>query len=125
MKKLLILLAFVLFAETSYALMEVNLYQELIVSKNENEKKLIRNYIGGVKDALTSANALLEIDKKQPLYCPPRNLALTTDNFIQLINDGLSELDKTKSKESLKEIKEGELTHYIAIRMQQVFPCKN
>jgi hypothetical protein len=125
MKKLLILLAFVLFAETSYALMSVNLYQELVVSKNENEKKLIRNYLGGVKDALNSANGLLEVNKKQPLYCPPRNLALTTDNFIQLINDGLSELDKTKSKESLKEIKEGELTHYIAIRMEQVFPCKN
>ena len=125
MKKLLILLAFVLFAETSYALMSVNLYQELVVSKNENEKKLIRNYLGGVKDALNSANGLLEVNKKQSLYCPPRNLALTTDNFIQLINDGLSELDQTKSKESLKEIKEGELTHYIAIRMQQVFPCKN
>jgi hypothetical protein len=125
MRKIVILLAFVLFAETSYALMEVNLYQRLIVSKNENEMKLIRNYLGGVKDALTSANALLEVDKKQPLFCPPRNLALTTDNFIQLINDGLSELDKTTSKESLKGIKEGELTHYIAIRMQQVFPCKN
>jgi hypothetical protein len=47
MKKLLILLAFVLFAETSYALMPVNLYQELVVSKNENEKKLIRGYLGG------------------------------------------------------------------------------
>jgi len=105
--------------------MPVNLYQELVVSKNQNEKILIRNYLGGVKDALTSANGLLEANKKQPLYCPPRNLALTTDNFIQLINNGLSELDKTLSKESLKEIKEGELTHYIAIRMQQAFPCKN
>lgn len=121
MKNIVILLMFVLFAENSFAKMPVNLYQKLILSKNENERDLIRNYVGGVKDALTSANAMLEINNKQLLYCAPRNLALTTDNFIQLINDGLSELDK----ETLKEIKESELTTYITIRMQQAFPCKN
>jgi hypothetical protein len=123
MKKILSIVFLIIFPSISFALMPINLYQKLIISNNETEKRVLRSYVGGLKDALSASNAFLEIDNKKPLYCPPRELALTTDVFIQLINDGLSELEKTADRKSLKEIKEGELSQYTVLRMKEVFPC--
>jgi hypothetical protein len=49
------------------------------------EQETNRVYIAGVGSGLSWANARLQREGRQPLYCPPRNLMLNGYNYEQMV----------------------------------------
>lgn len=92
----------------------VGLYQKTINSKNNDDVLLMKNYVRGVLDGINWSNTLLLYEKKQPIFCPPENLGLNTNNALQILNDEI------KSKNS----KSTELVSMLLLfGLQRTFPC--
>jgi hypothetical protein len=79
-----------------------------------------RMYILGVGNGYTWANIDLEKKKENPLFCPPKKLALTVDNLIHTIDMMIKDtkygklISKTDTPIELILLK----------GLQETFPCK-
>jgi hypothetical protein len=82
MKKI-ISLALVLWVFQAAAAPSVADYEK---HKNSNT---IKTYVLGLGEAFLYANINLEFNNKAPLFCPPRQLALTTENYVQILDKEL------------------------------------
>lgn len=63
----------------------VKMYQES-KSAGPDIKRVTVAYISGVGGAYSWANSELEHEGKQPMYCPPRTLALHSDLLVELVD---------------------------------------
>jgi len=76
-------------------------------------------YINGVGIGITWANIAVT-DKGQPLYCPPKKLALGAEDYLRIVQDSI---------EKNKTLKEKMPTYPIEILLLrgliEKFPCKN
>ena len=57
--------------------------------KKYKDSNGMKSYVYGLGVGYAWANAELRSKQLQPLYCQPDNLALTSDNYIQLLDDGI------------------------------------
>jgi hypothetical protein len=80
----------------------------------------MRSYIHGVGNGYVWANAQLHIQKRQPLFCPPTNLALSEDNFSQLLDDEIKKIEGTGTR-----LPDDTSVEAILLRaLEETFPCK-
>ena len=80
------------------------------------ESETLKTYITGVAKGIFWANAVLGFNKQTPLFCPPANLALTGENYRDILN---RELNAQKDKYSLDAPIEMILLH----GLMSTFPC--
>lgn len=85
---------------TTFAETTLKKYKESRNSQNELEKLVIVNYIAGIGEGLVWANTELESRKDKPLFCQPKKLALTDENYIQILNDEIKRFEEAKTDES-------------------------
>lgn len=76
----------------------------------------IKTYVLGLGEAFLYATIDLEFNKKAPLFCPPRQLALTTENYLQILDN---ELKTDKSFES-----DAPIGLVLLEGLKKTFPCK-
>lgn len=81
--------------------------------KNSNT---IKTYVLGLGEAFLYATIDLEFNKKAPLFCPPRQLALTTENYIQILDN---ELRGDKNFDS-----DAPVGLVLLEGLKKTFPCK-
>jgi hypothetical protein len=74
-------------------------------------------YLSAAGDAFTQANAALEHDKRQPLYCAPSTVTLNADNYRAMIDKKLAD---TFDHSSTDQMTVGLL---LLNAMRQTFPC--
>ena len=53
--------------------------------------ELMKVYVQGLGDSYMFANAQVKSDHGKPLYCPPYTLALTVDNYVQLLDGNIKD----------------------------------
>ncbi len=109
MKKI-IFLALVLWFFQAAAAPSVADYEK---HKNSNT---IKTYVLGLGEAFLYATIDLEFNKKAPLFCPPRQLALTTENYIQILDN---ELRANKNFDS-----DAPVGLVLLDGLKKTFPCK-
>lgn len=64
------------------AAMTIEAYKKEKVSSRD----LVDVYITGVAEGYSWLNTYLSTERGQPVYCPPRDLTLNTDNYISIID---------------------------------------
>ena len=69
----------------------INIYEEVMKSKNENSKQAFTLYIKGVGDGFFWSNASLRSNNQKPLFCLPDNLTLNAYNYIQILDEELAD----------------------------------
>lgn len=92
----------------------VDFYQSELGSTNQTDVLLMKNYVRGALDGIQFANVMLISSNQAPLFCPPENLGLGTNNAIQIIDYEIKGLtDKKKAN----------ITVLLLMGLQRAFPC--
>lgn len=120
MKTLVITIAFVLLGNMPMAFAALTVDQYL--KYREIDREAATHYLVGITDGYLFANSYLEcIEKKTPLYCQPKKLALNGAAFESMIDHYLSKLSKDEKKKEMAVV----LPIFMLHMLQQVFPCGN
>lgn len=93
----------------AFADVQVKDYEAL---KNTEDFK---TYIGGIGNGYSWANAYLISKKGKEFYCAPPKLALTQENYLSILRDGIKE--KHISKDDYIEM-------ILLLQLIKTFPCK-
>ncbi|MCK4622944.1 MAG: hypothetical protein KAT62_12100 [Desulfuromonadales bacterium] len=119
-KRLLVICAigFVL-ASTNVAVcygqgVSVEFYQTEINSSNQADVLLMKNYVRGALDGIQFTNALLISNNQTPIFCPPQDLGLSTNNAIQIIDYEITTMPVEKN---------ANITILLLLGLQRAFPC--
>ncbi|WP_265529103.1 Rap1a/Tai family immunity protein [Sphingomicrobium marinum] len=72
-------------------------------------------YLHGVSQGLSWANVAMEMDGKQPIYCPPENLTITVDQNVQILRD---------HTDNNPEIEDFPVALVFLLAVENVFPCE-
>lgn len=76
-------------------------------------------YILGIGEGIAWANVALANKKMPRLYCPPPNLAMNANNYLQMADNAAKE-----SHEKLRNVKEISIEILLLNELQTTFPCK-
>ena len=79
----------------------------------------------GITDALGYANAVLVGDKREPLYCQPRNLAISVGQHIELLQRWVQKLRASDPTPAYQiKIENMPTAAAMLVALQEEFPCK-
>ena len=95
-------------------LFQVKNYREM--TKDRWKKELMMSHIAGIGVGFEFANAQLTASGQSTLYCPPENLPLRTENYMDILDEEI------KQRENIAEY------DYIGMALleglKKTFPCK-
>ena len=98
-----------------YADVTINDYKE---SKNLSaQQESIRAYIGGIGHGFEWASSFLQNRGSKPLYCPPKQLAFNTQNYIDILDSQLVRKQNIYTPED-------SIAMVLLFGFQYVFPCE-
>lgn len=118
MKKNMLLCAVIAMAFASAASAEITLKQfEDAKAAGGHDWELVKIYFNGAGNAYKYANLTTQAEHKISLYCPPRNLAVTGQNYLDIIE---TEIVRASPKFSDDFPIDTLLLHGLAF----TFPCK-
>lgn len=117
MRYVLTFLLVVVMSSTVVAEMSVEKYD--LSKKQESTKAMLDNYIDGLAMAFKLANITNESIGNSKFYCPPSNLAFTTENYKGIIDD---EIRLSKSNKS--SYQNTPVSHFLLQGLSRSFPCK-
>jgi hypothetical protein len=84
------------------------------------ESVAFKTYISGVAEGIRWSNVAVQSFKHDtPFLCPPAKLALTQDNYIQILDDYIT-------KHDVKSLfgEDGPLEFILLMALLEVFPCQ-
>ena len=112
----LIAIILLLISQVALAELKVKDYDQL----PENQKAMFNDYINGAGIGISwvGIKEIGRIKNYKPLYCPPPNLALTTENYVQILKARIQKIKRTPAYE-ISSI-EPELIEGLI----DTFPCK-
>jgi len=88
--------------------------------KRIKDTEIFKSYILGVGVGIEWANTELSIQGQSPLYCAPGKLAITTENFLQILQDYIE-----KKTEIIKSLGPDLPIGLLLLKaLQDAFPCK-
>lgn len=108
----------IVFSFVSIAQAEVKV-KEYMAMKGR-EKEAITFYIAGVGVGTVCANMELRDRGKPPLYCPPRKLTLTADNYSRILDD---EIERAMKNVGLQKIQDFPTEIILLNGLINTFPC--
>jgi hypothetical protein len=94
-------------------------YKNAIASENPERIALMKRYLLGVGDGLSSGS----VGGKQQLFCGPEKLALTLENYINILNSRIQYLDRLWGNETEK-VDRRPIGLELLTGLQETFPCK-
>jgi hypothetical protein len=98
----------------------VKTYRERMASDNKALVELTKRYIRGLGEGMEWANGEAT-NRKTPLFCAP-DMALGTENFIDILNQ---EIKRMSPLETAAELEETFIGLLLMDGLQRVFPCKH
>lgn len=81
-------------------------------------RELFEVYIVATEDALSWANASLENEGRQGLYCPPQRIALTADQVVDIVVR-FSQVEREQDVDPA----EMYLSLFVLFALKDAFPC--
>lgn len=95
--------------------------EDLLVGELRTAKSspIYRQWISGAGEAIYTMNYRLQTSGNTPLYCPPDKMRLTTDNYVNVLNQELlrkSTADQVVALASVADI--------LLDGLVRTFPCK-
>jgi hypothetical protein len=121
MRRILAVLFFIALGCTELAAEpSVKTYKQVMLKTNSLEATAMKTYITGLGDGITWTEAQVEHNKGKPLFCIPVQLALTTDNFVDILNREIKEMSSLLTADQLETSPIGS---FLVIGLVQTFPC--
>jgi hypothetical protein len=110
---------FMMFTGPLHAQFTVKDYREL--STDDTGKLLIKTYVRGLGEGMMMAN--LEAGKKNaPLYCAPRNLVVNPDNYLNILERQIKELEVNGMPD--ERLNALALSIPLMMGLKKTFPCE-
>ena len=106
---------FVFSAATVNAEMKVWYY---LLTKDRKDE-ITKNYVRGLGEGILEANTQATL-KGIPLYCQPEKLALTTENYIDMIDRQIETAKRYHKDEELRELG---ISMLLMLQLLETFPC--
>ena len=84
-----------MFKKISIIIVFISLFQSITATAEVTTEMYKKNpgayriYIDGLGTGYSWANTVLAAGKRKMLFCQPENLALETDNYVRILNDGI------------------------------------
>ena len=78
----------------------------------------MKRYVLGVGDGLSWGS----IGGKAPLFCPPPSLALVLDNYLNILNTRIAELDELYA-EKIENVNRRPIGLALLEGLEKTFPC--
>jgi hypothetical protein len=94
-------------------------YKNAMASENPARISLMKQYVLGVGDGLGWGSA----GSKEELFCPPPKLTLTLDNYINILNSHIRDLDRLWANETEK-VDRRFIGLVLLEALRETFPCK-
>ncbi|CAM3612280.1 hypothetical protein [Polynucleobacter brandtiae] len=115
--KLIAVLIFCLYPFTSYAEITVKDYKKM---KSSSE---MTQYLSAVGTGFGWANTELELQKRQPLFCQTRVMSLNSQNYLELLNAELADIE-SQSTGVNKAYLDLPVELFLMKKLIKTFPCK-
>jgi hypothetical protein len=91
--------------------MKVSTYLQ---EKNSDEIKI---YITGVANGFAFSNTELESHKKKAIFCPPSNLLIKVETYMQMLDEKITTLPKDK-------VGNLQIEPMLLDKLIEVYPCR-
>jgi hypothetical protein len=112
-KKFLYLVFALTLSQESFAITYKNLKENL--KGDEMARTVALIFIQGVGEGFMFANAALESKKILPIYCQPKKLAITSEQYVKFLDEAASNLGESAN--------EYPVSLLLLDRLKTVFPC--
>ncbi len=107
LNNLTLFFCFLLISKTAHSEISVEFFNQ---HKHTSEMKL---YVNGLGTAYSWMNVYSSQNKKTPIYCPPKELAITSENYFRLLEDSINQ----------KKNNMGFIEPMLLDQLVKVFPC--
>lgn len=114
-RPLLCLLGALIAASTAHAQITYKSYKAAKATGGA-QWNLMKAYFQGAGYAYGYSNVTLEAQKKPPFYCPPLDLALGPENFIDILEQQIGRMKPLKD--------DSEIDVILLFGLVHTFPCK-
>jgi hypothetical protein len=118
--KLTILLFSILISFSTYSFGKLN-YGIYNAQSSSSNSDIIEAYMSGLNTGIVWANASIEYHHKTRLFCPPKRLAITTENAQQILE---AEAKKQLTKRSKEDVNGISVALLLIGGLMDTFPCK-
>jgi len=109
-----VVIAVILFSLTSSANAMTAIFKDYKAAANKDEKAFYLLYLDGAREGIIELNAVLEEKRQQPLFCLPKNLALTVGQAEDIM---MRQAEKMTDPDQLP------IGLLLAQGLQNKFPC--
>lgn len=112
-----------IFSYPVHAAINADVYEKAM--SNSESRGQMMSYVWGVGSGFEMANVDIEVHRTgKPLYCPPPEMVLTTENYLNILDARLKEVSTVK-KETLGAEGYISLIEYELLQgLKKTFPCK-
>lgn len=90
--------------------MTVSTYQE------ERNTEAIKLYISGVANGFAFSNTELEDNKRKAIFCPPKNLLIKVESYMQMLDEKISTFPRDK-------VRNLQIEPVLLSKLVEVYPC--
>lgn len=97
----------------------VSQYRQQMKPDNKVLVLVTRQYVKGLGEGIEWVNTLLKGTSSRPLYCLPE-IALTDENFLQILDSAIAKMSKTYSS---KAVEESPIGLVLLTGLVETFPC--
>ncbi len=101
------------------AIVPISVHAGMTVSVYEQEKNTeeIKIYISGLVNGFAFSNTELQTNKKTALFCPPGNLLIKAETYLQILDQKISTYPKDK-------VGRLQIEPLLLSKLIEVYPCK-
>jgi hypothetical protein len=92
---------------------------KVMMAGDKNAVDLTRTFVNGLGSGMEWANATATL-KKAPLFCQPAHLALTEENYIDILN---AQIDKRAKVKTAAELENEQIEMLLLFGLEETFPC--
>jgi hypothetical protein len=85
------------------------------------DAKITRYWVKGLGEGFIWANFKLLAEHRNPLFCPPEKLSLTTESYLDIIDIEIVELSTVATQKQMDEMSVGVV---LTDGLRKRFPCK-
>lgn len=129
MKKFIMALAFVVVsASPAFAVFTVQDFLDIQSGNCQECKNNFRKYLSGMANGIQYMQIAMRIKVKAlPLYCPPQRLALSVDNYFDILEREITtQMISLKNKENgdLDRLLKRLIQSILVLGLQNTFPCE-
>jgi hypothetical protein len=117
MRKLFVALCFLTLGEVQLeAEVSVKDYKQRMGSSNPTVVALTKAYVRGLGEGMSWASSAAQVGGGDGLFCPPQKLALTVENYVDIIDRQI--------KTARGDVENRYIGELLIIGLQETFPCK-